>query len=138
MGNETKILVVDDSASARQTLRKILVGIGVEQIIEAADGAEALDLLRERAVQGKPFDLVITDIWMPNIDGLSLLNIVRNERALQKTPVLMVTTENNKAYVIKAVMPGISGYIVKPFTNEEVSSKIEEILKQRNQFCPTG
>lgn len=130
MSNECKILVVDDSAPARQTIRRVLASMGIHQVAEAADGDEALDKLRTAAAEGCEFHLVVTDIWMPNVDGLTLLRIVRSEAPLQKTPFLMVTTENNKGYVIQAVMPGISGYIVKPYTNEEVRSKIEEILKQ--------
>lgn len=138
MQNSSRILIVDDSLPARQNLRKILVEMGYRNLDEAADGELALNALRDAQKDGKPFALVISDVWMPNMDGIAFLKLVRSETPIKNTPFLMITTENNKPYVIQAVMSGISGYIVKPYTAEEVRIKIDEIFRRASEFSSSS
>lgn len=137
MKTAPRILIVDDSLPARQNLRRILVEMGYKNLEEASDGEQGLMALREAQQKGSAFKLVISDVWMPNMDGIGFLKMVRSEAAIKDTPFLMITTENNKPYVIQAVMSGISGYIVKPYTAEEVRVKVDEIFKRVSEVNTT-
>jgi two-component system chemotaxis response regulator CheY len=119
-----RILVVDDSKVARAVLRKILKEIGHEEVIEAADGVEALD-----KVQSQSFDLVITDWNMPNLDGLGLVRELQDLAV--DVPVLMVSSESYFNRIVDVMRAGAEGYIRKPFTAEALNQKIVEVHKKR-------
>jgi len=118
-----KILVVDDSSTMRRIIVRTLEGIGESDVTEASDGLEALD-----AVADKSFDLVLTDWNMPNLDGLGLVEKLRSNANYKTTPIIMVTTEAEKASVVEAIKAGVNNYIVKPFTPATLKVKIEAIL----------
>ncbi|MCB0351812.1 MAG: response regulator [Bdellovibrionales bacterium] len=80
------------------------------------------------------YELILTDINMPEMDGLKLLELVRAEPKTSNIPVLIVTTDGGKPTVIKAVMSGVSGYMVKPFGVEDVKNKILEIYKRKSEM----
>jgi len=119
-----KILVVDDFATMRRIVKNILRQLGFSNIIEADDGTTALDLLKENSV-----DLIVSDWNMPKMTGLDLLKAVRASDELKTIPFLMVTAEAQKQNVIEAVKAGVSNYVVKPFTAEQIAEKLEKILK---------
>ena len=125
MDKSSKFLVVDDFATMRKVIRNLLKQIGYENIVEAEDGAVALEALRSQKI-----DFVISDWNMPNMTGLELLKQVRADGALSRTPFLMVTAESLKDNVIEAVKAGVDNYIVKPFTADVLSEKILEIVKK--------
>jgi two-component system chemotaxis response regulator CheY len=127
---EGKILIVDDLAEMREKIRKPLVQMGFRKIIEANNGALGLDMIRAAAAEKKPFYLVISDINMPTMDGLEMLAQIREQPLTKDTPVLIMTTESEKPTVIRAVLSGISGYVVKPFNPEEIQKKVVEIFKK--------
>ncbi len=120
---EPKILVVDDSATLRRCIVNVLTEIGYADIIEASDGAEALQMMKEHAI-----DLLITDWNMPKVDGMALISIVRQSEHCHDIPILMVTSRSVESDVLDAVDAGINSYIVKPFTIEVMRAKIEQIL----------
>ncbi len=120
-----KVLVADDFATMRKIVRNILKQIGFEDIIEAEDGAVALQLLKQEKV-----GLVVTDWNMPNLSGLELLQSIRQNPATAKLPVLMVTAEGLKENVLEAVKAGVNNYVVKPFTAEVLQEKIETIFRK--------
>ncbi len=128
-----RILIVEDSLHIRQNLKKIFRELNFSQIYEAHNGQQALNLLREFQSQNQPIDLVFCDIWMPEMNGLDLLKEVRADDNIKETPFIMVTTESNKPVVIQAVMSGISGYIVKPFSRDDVRLKVEELFKRAKE-----
>ncbi len=118
-----KILIVDDFATMRRIMKNILKQIGFNNIIEADDGTSALEELKKNAV-----DLIISDWNMPKMTGLDLLKNVRATDGLKEIPFLMVTAEAQKQNVIDAVQAGVTNYVVKPFTAEAISEKLEKIF----------
>lgn len=120
---DMKILVVDDFATMRRIIRTTLKQLGLQNIMEAADGTEALEILRAGGI-----DFVITDWNMPKMTGLELLKAIRADAALKSTPVLLVTAEAEKENVIQAAQAGVNNYIVKPFTAAVLREKILKIF----------
>nr|NJM03541.1 response regulator [Desulfobacula sp.] len=124
MDTSIKVLIVDDFATMRRILKNILKQIGFKNLVEADDGTSAWEIL-----QGQSIDLIISDWNMPKMTGLELLKKVRASDQYKRTPFLMVTAEAQKQNVIEAVQAGVSNYVVKPFTAEAISDKLEKILK---------
>jgi two-component system, chemotaxis family, chemotaxis protein CheY len=120
---EMKFLIVDDHPNMRQLVRDLLRDIGYDKAEEAEDGAVALQKLREGS-----FDLVVSDITMPNMNGFELLGRIRAEGALRDVPVLVMAGEARKDDVLAAARAGANGYIVKPFTKGTLENKVERIL----------
>jgi two-component system chemotaxis response regulator CheY len=118
-----KILIVDDFATMRRIMKNILKQIGFSNIIEADDGTTALEELKKTSV-----DLIISDWNMPKMTGLDLLKQVRGMDEFKDVPFLMVTAEAQKQNVIDAVQAGVTNYVVKPFTAEAISEKLEKIF----------
>jgi two-component system chemotaxis response regulator CheY len=118
-----KVLVVDDFATMRRIMKNILKQIGFTNILEADDGTTALEELKNNSI-----DLIISDWNMPKMTGLDLLKTVRGTEELKDIPFLMVTAEAQKQNVIDAVQAGVSNYVVKPFTAEAISEKLNKIF----------
>ena len=115
------VLIVDDSAAIRKILQRVLMQAEVPlgKVYEAGDGKEALDSMQKESV-----GLVMSDINMPNMDGLEFLRAVKADGRLKDVPVIMVTTEGSKAKVMEAVELGAVGYVRKPFTAEQIKEKL--------------
>ncbi|KON80167.1 chemotaxis response regulator CheY [Azoarcus sp. PA01] len=120
-----KFLVVDDFSTMRRIVRNLLKELGFTNVDEAEDGAVALQKLNSSS-----FDFVVTDWNMPNMDGLTLLQTIRQTPQLRHLPVLMVTAEAKKENIIAAAQAGASGYIVKPFTAATMAEKLEKIFEK--------
>jgi two-component system chemotaxis response regulator CheY len=123
---EADVLVVDDSAAIRKILQRVLrqTGMAIRNIYEAGDGQEALKVLkRERP------SLVLTDINMPQMDGLQLLAAIKAMPEWRGLPVVMITTEGGEAKVGEAVRLGAAGYVRKPFTADQIKEKLAGILE---------
>ncbi len=112
------ILVVDDSRPMRTRLKQICVDLGFTAF-EAADGAEALRIMAE-----EPIDLVLTDWNMPKMDGRQFIDTVRKLPSLKNLPIILVTTESEKAKILDSLLNGAKDYIVKPFNEATVKQKI--------------
>lgn len=117
-----KVLIADDSAVQRRKIASYLKPLGVE-IAEAPDGAEAFDMLKTGQ-----YELLITDWNMPRMDGLCLVKAVRAEASLGDIPILMVTTENDPWSVTRAIRSGANEYLMKPFDDESLLSKLRGTL----------
>lgn len=120
---DLRILVVDDSLTMRRIVINTLKTIGYDNVIEAADGKEALTKLFAEG-----FDFLVTDWNMPEMNGLDLVNAVRTNPQFENLPILMVTPRGNKEDVIEAMKSRVNNYIIKPFTAPELKEKIELIL----------
>lgn len=124
-------LVVDDSATIRQlltlTLRKFNGG-GQLKIIEATDGREALEKVRMAH-----YDLVLTDIKMPNMDGLEFLNRVRNELENKTLPIVIISTKGEEEDVARGMALGATAYLTKPVSAPKLLETIGRILGQGEQ-----
>jgi two-component system chemotaxis response regulator CheY len=116
-----RVLVVDDSPAMRGLLKKILTtsGLPIETILDASDGVEGLIRLRDN-----PINLILSDVNMPNMDGEEFVRQVKADKALRDIPVLMITTDNSTARVLRLRQLGAQGYICKPFTPEMVKEKV--------------
>ena len=120
-----RFLVVDDFSTMRRIVRNLLKERGYANVDEAEDGAVALQKLN-----AAPFDFVVTDWNMPNMDGLTLLQTIRRTPQFKHLPVLMITAEAKKENIIAAAQSGASGYIVKPFTAATLAEKLEKIFEK--------
>jgi two-component system chemotaxis response regulator CheY len=118
-----RIIAVDDSASMRQMVSFTLKGAG-HDVIEASDGVEALKL----ANQESGVDLVISDINMPNMDGISLIKELRTLASYKFTPILMLTTESSADKKMEGKAAGATGWIVKPFNPDQLLATIGKVL----------
>ena len=116
------ILVVDDSPSMRQLLGVTLRSAGY-QVIEACDGQEALDYARKH-----PVDLVLTDVNMPHMDGITLIAQLRTLPNYHLTPLLLLTTESSPDRKIQGKQAGATGWMVKPFNPDQLLATLERVL----------
>jgi len=116
------IITVDDAATMRKMIAFTLKTAGYE-IIEAADGQAAFELLKDRSV-----DLVITDVNMPNMNGIELTQKVRTVPHLSKVPVLLLTTESDPEMKNRGRAAGATGWIVKPFKQEQLLAVVGKVL----------
>lgn len=115
----SKVLVVDDSGVMRKIIIRALNGCGVNDIVEAGDGVEAL-----AKIAANDISLVMTDWNMPNKNGLELLQEIRASGS--KVPVIMITTEAEVGRVKEAIAAGVNDYLTKPFENDMLKSKIDK------------
>jgi two-component system, chemotaxis family, chemotaxis protein CheY len=122
--SKMKILVVDDFSTMRRIVKNILKQLGYENILEADDGSNALNVL-----QSEKIDLIISDWNMPQMSGIELLKTVRTTENLKDIPFLMVTAEGQKENILEAVKNRVSNYIVKPFTPETLMEKLQKIFE---------
>jgi two-component system, chemotaxis family, chemotaxis protein CheY len=120
---EARLLLVDDMASMRAVLRRVLNELGFTRLDEAADGVAALELFRV-----SQYDLVITDWYMPHATGLQLLRSIRCGQERNQTPVLLMTGYVTTARVTEAIEAGANGFIAKPFVDETLTSKVSSLL----------
>lgn len=117
------ILAVDDSASMRQMVSFTLKSAG-HTVQEAADGQQALAI-----AQRQSFDLVITDVNMPNMDGLTLTKELRQLSAFRFTPILVLTTESNAEKKQQGRAAGATGWLVKPFNPEQLLATVAKVVR---------
>jgi two-component system chemotaxis response regulator CheY len=116
------IMTVDDSASMREMVRATLLSAGYE-VVEAVDGQEALEYAREN-----PCDLVITDVNMPRMDGITLVGELRALAHYRLTPLLLLTTESSQEKKLEGKRAGATGWIVKPFNPEQLLATMARVL----------
>lgn len=117
------ILIADDSESIRELLEMTLVKEGY-QVIKTEDGAVALSQLN-----GQNIDLIITDLNMPNMDGIELIRQVRKTDRYSMTPVIFLTTESQAGKKEEARLAGATGWIVKPFMPEKLLSVVQKVIR---------
>jgi len=124
--SKVNVLVVDDAAFIRDLVKKCLrnyfPGMRIE---DAVNGRKAQVLLAR-----EPFDLVLCDWEMPEMSGLELLTWCREQPALRTMPFIMVTSRGDKENVVQAIQAGVSGYVSKPFTNEQLLTKVKQALNK--------
>lgn len=117
-----RILAVDDSAAMRQMVGITLLGAG-HQVEQASDGVEALEIAGKQK-----FDLVITDVNMPNMDGITLVRELRTKANYKFVPLLVLTTEATAERKQQGKAAGATGWLVKPFNPERLLATIAKVL----------
>lgn len=119
-------MVIDDDAISRKKLVRIFQRLRFEQIEEFGEGDKALTRLKEH-----PVDLVMADWHMPGLTGLEILKAIRQDPALSNTLVYLVTNEGRQAQIVSAIQAGASGYIMKPFSQNSIKEKLNNLLPQQ-------
>ncbi len=116
-----KILLVDDSGTMRAIQKRCLFKLGVaeDDVVEADNGQTGL-----AEFEKETFDIVLTDWNMPVMDGLTMLKEIRSRNA--DIPIIMITTESERARVVAAIEAGVSDYLVKPYTADALNAKLEK------------
>jgi two-component system chemotaxis response regulator CheY len=109
----------------RNIQRKLLSALGEPEFAEAGDGLEALTMI---ASSPQPFDLILIDWNMPNMDGHTLVCRIREKD--KTTPLVMVTTEAEKSRVLEAIKAGVNNYVIKPFTPEALLDRVRQTLER--------
>jgi two-component system chemotaxis response regulator CheY len=132
-----RILVVEDSVSMRSFVRSALESdsrssTGLD-VVEASSGFEALRLLPRG-----PYDLVITDINMPDINGLELISFIRRSELHKETPVLIISTQSSERDRARGLALGANGYLIKPFSPEDLQSEVWRVLGNGHDAKPHG
>ena len=118
-----KILVVDDSSLMRSFAKGSLKQLQLNNVGEAENGEEALLKLRE-----EKYDLILSDLHMPNMDGLELLRAVRSDSNLKDIPFIMMTLDGKKDVLLEAVKEGLNDYLMKPVTAGPLGQKIKKVF----------
>jgi len=116
------VLTVDDSASLRMAIRIALTGAGYK-VTEAGDGREGL-----AKAQSERFDMILTDLNMPNMDGLSMIKEIRKLPTQTGVPIVFLTTESDDGIKQQAKMAGATGWLVKPFVPEQLLRVVQKVL----------
>lgn len=119
----THILAVDDSPSMRDMVRIALTDAGFD-LTQAATGQEALELARQTS-----FDLVLSDVNMPEMNGIELIRALRAESSYRHTPILMLTTESSMERKLEGKEAGATGWIVKPFDPAQLVATMRRVLR---------
>jgi two-component system, chemotaxis family, chemotaxis protein CheY len=120
------VLIVEDSKAIRSMIRVALEEVGGFFAIEAGNGFEAL-----RALPTRPFDLIITDINMPDINGLELIGYVKSNPTYKGIPLIIVSTEKTEEDKKRGMALGAAGYIVKPFRKEDLVAMVAQLMKEK-------
>jgi two-component system chemotaxis response regulator CheY len=125
-----RALIIDDSAVMRKVIERALrqAGLELSEVLQASNGEEALQTLRDNQGSGA-LALILSDINMPVMDGLQFLEARKQENLALGVPVVMITTEGNESFVLRAIAAGAQGYICKPFTAEQVKARVLPLLR---------
>lgn len=125
--SSTKFLIADDTKTIRTMLRDILEKLGFNDVHEAEDGQQALSMMKSAIAEKNPFQFIICDWNMPNMTGLDLLEARNADPRFVNVPFLMITIESERDYVLRAVALGVSDYVVKPFSESTIKTKLQSI-----------
>ncbi|MEE9611461.1 MAG: response regulator [Desulfatiglandales bacterium] len=123
MNTNKKILVVDDSSLMRSFAKGSLKQLKLNNVDEAENGEEALLKLKKEM-----FDLILSDLHMPNMNGLELLRAVRSDSNLKDIPFIMMTLDGKKDVLLEAVKEGLNDYILKPVTAGPLGQKLKKVF----------
>jgi len=130
---DLKVLVVDDMRSMRAIVKGVLKDMGVEQLMEAGDGLEALSVLRDKSV-----DLVICDVEMPKMGGIELLDEVEKDEQLKSTPFIMLTGMNQRDKVAEIMKHDVVDFVLKPINPKLLVDRVQAFLDNREALESFG
>jgi two-component system chemotaxis response regulator CheY len=125
-----RVLIMDDSIVIRRVVESILrqTNLGMEEAVTAANGLQGLEALERAEGEGRPIDLILSDVHMPGMDGLEFL-LERERRGLARgVPVVMITADASDPQVAEAMEAGAQGYVSKPFTLEQIRECIAALV----------
>ncbi|MFZ3229459.1 MAG: response regulator [Pseudobdellovibrio sp.] len=123
----TKFLVADDFSTMRKIVKKVLDELGYKNVVEAVDGKNALEVIKEAHKSGQPIEFVISDWNMPNMQGIDLLKACKADADFKSLPFMLVTAESEQSQILEAAKAGVSEYVIKPFNAATLKAKIERV-----------
>lgn len=126
----TRFLIVDDFSTMRKVIKKALFDLGYENVLEAADGVKAYELLEKYSQTSEPVEVVMSDWNMPNMMGIDLLKKCRIDSRYKNLPFMLITAESEQSQIIEAVRAGVSDYVIKPFSPSTLKGKLETVFKK--------
>lgn len=129
----TKFLVVDDFATMRKIVKKVLDELGYKNVVEAVDGKNAFEILKDQDAKNDPIQFIISDWNMPNLTGLDLLKACKSDQKFNRLPFVLVTAESEQSQIIEAAKAGVSEYVIKPFNAATLKVKIEKVYNKTSQ-----
>lgn len=125
-----RILVIEDDLDTRNLIKAILAKEGFKNILSCRDGVEGMGQMRNSLSNHCPIDLVLADWNMPNLDGMSLLGVLKGSHEFSSVPFIMVTADNEQSHVLEAINAGVSSYVIKPVTPKKLRDKIVRVVKR--------
>lgn len=129
--NDTRILVVDDMSTMRKLVAKSLRDLNFTTIADAVDGEDAWKKVQDALAAKAPFQLIISDWNMPKMKGIDLLGKVRGLPSIAGTPFVLLTAEAERDQVAAALQAGVSGYLLKPFTKEQLQEVLTTVSAKK-------
>lgn len=129
---DSRFIVIDDFATMRKIVKKVLTELGYSSIDEAEDGAKALPMIQASVAEGKPYKCIISDWNMPNMQGIDLLKACKADPKLAGIPFVLVTAEGEQKQIIEAAKAGVSDYVVKPFNAQTLKEKLQKVYDKHN------
>ncbi len=128
----TKFLVVDDFATMRKIIKKVLNELGYTNVEEADDGKTALPMVQAANAAGQPYGFIISDWNMPGMQGIDLLKACKADPNSKSIPFMLVTAESEQKHILEAAKAGVSDYVVKPFNSTTLKAKMERVWAKHN------
>lgn len=129
---DAKFIVIDDFATMRKIIKKVLTELGYSNIDEAEDGAKALPMIQQSVASGQPYQCIISDWNMPNMQGIDLLKACKADDSLKAIPFMLVTAEGEQKQIIEAAKAGVSDYVVKPFNALTLKEKLQKVYDRHH------
>lgn len=129
---DSRFIVIDDFATMRKIIKKVLSELGYNNIDEAEDGAKALPLIQQSVSEGKAYKCIISDWNMPNMQGIDLLKACKADGNLKSIPFILVTAEGEQKQIIEAAKAGVSDYVVKPFNAQTLKEKLQKVYDRHH------
>lgn len=123
-----RMLVVDDQELMRTMLAEILRKMGYDDIDEAANGEEAIDMIKRSVLRGRAYDLIFLDVVMPKADGIRVLVECKAYDDTKLIPIVMVSAENERQIVAQAITSGAAAYLLKPYSQKTVMEKVDQLI----------
>ena len=127
--SESKLIIIEDSSFARATLYSQLKSLGYKNIDIPEDSSEGWELIAEKTVDGEPYDLIITDLNMPGLDGMDLIEKIKFDPGSSSLKVLVISADADEIIIHTVMKMGIEDYLVKPVATEDLDKTLKEILK---------
>jgi two-component system chemotaxis response regulator CheY len=125
---EKKVLIVDDIAAFRDSLNLYLTKMGFTDITMAFDGNDAFNLIMEQQNKGTPFDIIFSDINMPNCTGVELAQRIKKEEL--NVDLFIVSTETSQEIILDCIKAGAKDYLLKPYSETILQEKVGKLLKR--------
>ena len=123
---DLNVLVIDDVQSLRVQLREMIKALGIKKVTVAANGEEA-----KQAIELEKYHLIVADWCMAPTDGMEFLKYIREHHEMAGVPFIMLTGENTKERVFKAISEGVDGYLMKPVTPAQLQKTIYDLLLKK-------